>query len=162
MDLYEVLIGTGLAWPHKETVEAFSEQEAVDAVADKLGPCGFIFSYSDLEKFCNPGETVDDYVEAHNLVCCGNNGLYLELINIRKIEENKTEEKICKYKCKYCGVIIEFPENEFDCGGYSHPDGEELLWAHIQEEHDEIFEEIQDFETPFMIEDCYTEIKEEK
>lgn len=62
-----------------------------------------------------------------------------------------------KYCCNICGEIIGFPEDEFDCGGYSHPDGEELLWGHIQLEHEEIFKEVKDLETPFMIEECYTE-----
>ena len=67
-----------------------------------------------------------------------------------------------KYKCEYCGVIIEFPEDEFDCDGFYHPDGEEQLWGHIQEEHEEIFAEVQSLETPFMIEECYEEIKEKE
>lgn len=62
-----------------------------------------------------------------------------------------------KYKCKTCGQEIEFADDEFDCGGYYHPDGEELLWGHIQLEHEDKFEEVQDLETPFMIEECYEE-----
>ena len=62
-----------------------------------------------------------------------------------------------RYKCKACGQEFIFPDDERDCGGYSHPDGEELLWGHIQMEHEDIFEEVRDLETPFMIEECYEE-----
>lgn len=46
------------------------------------------------------------------------------------------------YKCKYCGEIFD----EFD---------EEAMWGHIQMEHEEIFKEVQDLETPYMLEECY-------
>lgn len=62
-----------------------------------------------------------------------------------------------KYKCKFCGHQIAFEDYEFNGGGYFHPDGEEQLWGHIQLDHEDIFEEVQDLETPFMIETCYTE-----
>lgn len=44
--------------------------------------------------------------------------------------------------CKYCGAIFE----EYD---------EEDLWGHIQMMHEDVFEEVEDLETPFMIEECY-------
>lgn len=62
-----------------------------------------------------------------------------------------------KYKCKTCGQVIEFPYGEFNGDGHYHPDGEEMLWGHIQLEHEDIFEEMRDLETPFMIEECYEE-----
>ena len=45
-------------------------------------------------------------------------------------------------QCKYCSASFE----EYD---------EEDLWGHIQMSHEEIFEEVQDWETPYMIEECY-------
>ena len=59
------------------------------------------------------------------------------------------------YKCKCCGELIEFAKEDFNCDGDYHPDGEELLWGHIQFDHEELFEEIQNWETPYMIEECY-------
>ena len=56
------------------------------------------------------------------------------------------------YECKHCGKLIEFEEDEFDCGGRYHPDGEEMLWAHLQFDHEEIFVDAQNLETPYMIE----------
>ena len=57
------------------------------------------------------------------------------------------------YKCKFCGEIF---------GPYTkvtfHQDGEEELWGHIQMNHDEVFEEIQNLATPDMIEICYGEV----
>ena len=62
-----------------------------------------------------------------------------------------------RYKCKTCGYEIVFAREEFNGDGRYHPDGEELLWGHIQLEHKDKFEEVQDWETPFMIEECYEE-----
>lgn len=53
-----------------------------------------------------------------------------------------------KYECKICGGII--------CG--DDYDIEENLWAHIQMEHEDVFDEIQTWETPFMIEEYYEEV----
>ena len=60
-------------------------------------------------------------------------------------------EKILMYKCKICDEIISFNENEFDSLG------EEELWEHIQINHKDKFEEVQNLETPYMIEECYGE-----
>lgn len=62
-----------------------------------------------------------------------------------------------KFICKTCGCVIEFPAEDFDCGGDFHPDGEELLWGHIQLDHPDVYEDVRDWETPFMIEECYDE-----
>lgn len=63
-----------------------------------------------------------------------------------------------RYKCKTCGYEIEFAREEFNGDGHYHPDGEEMLWGHIQMQHEDKFEEVQDWETPFMIEECYEEV----
>lgn len=60
-------------------------------------------------------------------------------------------EKTLMYKCKICDEIISFNENEFDSLG------EEELWGHIQMNHKDKFEEVQNLETPDMIEECYEE-----
>ena len=64
-----------------------------------------------------------------------------------------------KYKCTACGCEIEFAADEFNGDGRYHPDGEEMLWGHIQLDHEDIFEEVQDLETPDMIEECYEEVR---
>ena len=64
------------------------------------------------------------------------------------------------YQCKHCGELLEFDDEDFDCGGSYHPDGEEMLWGHLQFEHSDIFERDVDLETPFMIEEDYI-LKEE-
>lgn len=50
-----------------------------------------------------------------------------------------------KFKCKYCG---------FGCWDVDN-DVEEELWGHIQMCHEDKFEEVQNWETPDMIEECY-------
>lgn len=64
------------------------------------------------------------------------------------------------YKCIHCGECIEFDKEDFDCGGSYHPDGEEMLWGHLQFEHPDIFEDDCVLETPHMIEFNY-ELEEE-
>lgn len=55
------------------------------------------------------------------------------------------------YRCKICGRKIGFYDIDFDyCG-------EEELWEHIQMYHEDKFEEVQNWETPDMIEECYEE-----
>ena len=54
------------------------------------------------------------------------------------------------YKCKLCGVVFNsYTTEEFE------EYGEEELWGHIQMNHEEAFEECQDWETPTMIEEYY-------
>ena len=57
------------------------------------------------------------------------------------------EQPFTRFKCKYCG---------FSCWDVDN-DIEEELWGHIQMEHEDKFEEVQDWETPYMIEECYEE-----
>ena len=61
-----------------------------------------------------------------------------------------------EYVCNICGAVIEFDEDEFDLGGSSHPDGEEMLWGHIQMWHEDVYDNVQNLETPFMIEERYS------
>lgn len=56
------------------------------------------------------------------------------------------------FKCVHCGELITFPVENLNCGGSYHPDGEELLWGHLQFSHPDIFESEQTLETPEMIE----------
>jgi hypothetical protein len=48
-----------------------------------------------------------------------------------------------RFRCKHCG---------FGCW-----DVEEELWGHVQMHHEDKFKEVQNWETPFMIEECYEE-----
>ena len=50
------------------------------------------------------------------------------------------------YKCILCNHELEHPD--FD-------EVEEELWGHIQMDHEDLFEEIQDLETPDMIANFY-------
>ena len=54
------------------------------------------------------------------------------------------------YKCKLCGATFEnYTNEEFE------EYGEEELWGHIQMQHEDIFEECQDLDTPTMLEEYY-------
>ena len=54
------------------------------------------------------------------------------------------------YTCTLCGYT-RYCENYNDFDEY----GEEELWGHIQRCHEEEFEECQDWETPWMLEEYY-------
>ena len=54
------------------------------------------------------------------------------------------------WKCKFCGC--EIPNEDF-----AYFD-EENLWGHIQVEHEDVFEDVRDLDTPFMLEECYEEV----
>ena len=87
--LYAVTLGTGLAWTKQVLVYACHETEAVDLVADYVEEQELFGLYSDhyeLADLCETGQTVDEYAEANNLVCCGNHGIYLQVINIEEVE----------------------------------------------------------------------------
>lgn len=86
--LYKVTLGTGTAWTESYEVYAYHEQEAVDLVADFCEENdyeGLFSDHYDLADLCEVGETVDEYAEAHGLTCCGNHGIYLDIINIEEV-----------------------------------------------------------------------------
>ena len=53
---------------------------------------------------------------------------------------------VVTFVCKFCGLKIDRVEDE---------DIDELLWGHIQMRHEDVFDEVQDWEMPYMIEECY-------
>ena len=76
------------------------------------------------------------------------------------IEQQLSELTRRCFICRKCGAEFEFDADDFDCGGEFHPDGEEVLWDHLQLSHPDLFEEVRDFETPDMIEECYEEVED--
>ena len=90
-NLYKVLIGTGTAWLQEFQVYAYNEQEAVDLVADYCEEHeleGLYTDYYTIADECEVDETVDDLIEAHNLTCCGNHSIYLEVAGLEEICQN--------------------------------------------------------------------------
>lgn len=89
--LYKVSIGTGLAWTKEFKVYAYHEQEAVDLVADYIEEQELSGLYSDhyeLADLCEVGETADEYAEANNLTCCGNHGIYIQLLGLEELKND--------------------------------------------------------------------------
>ena len=88
--LYAVTLGTRTAWTQTFEVYAYNECEAVDLVADYCeeneleGLYGDFYEVADL---CDVGETVDEYADANNLTCCGNHGIYIQILGIEEITE---------------------------------------------------------------------------
>lgn len=86
--LYRVYLCTGTAWLKVFEVYAYNENEAVDLVADYVEEQNFedlYFDYYELYDLCE-GETVGEYAQAHNLICCGNHGIYLEVAGLEEIK----------------------------------------------------------------------------
>ena len=87
--LYAVTLGTGLAWTQTFEVYAYHEQEAVDLVADYCEEHeleGLYSNYYELADLCEVGQTVDEYAEANGLTCCGNHGIYMQILGIKEVE----------------------------------------------------------------------------
>ena len=85
---YSVFVGTGVMWSKEFKVYAYNETEAVDLVADYceehlLGLCADHYELADL---CNAGQTVDEYAYANNLTCCGNHGVYMDIVGVEEIQ----------------------------------------------------------------------------
>lgn len=86
--MYQVSIGTGLVFLAIFIVNADSEQDAVDKVADFIEDNelnGLFYSNERIIELSNEDETIEEYVEAHNLVSCGNHGVYIDLQHIEEI-----------------------------------------------------------------------------
>ena len=87
-NLYAVTLGTGTAWTQTYEVYAYNECEAVDLVADYCeeneleGLYGDFYEVADL---CDVGETVDEYADANGLTCCGNHGIYMQILGIEEV-----------------------------------------------------------------------------
>ena len=56
------------------------------------------------------------------------------------------------WRCNICGEAFDIDEDFFD-------DTEEILWGHIQLAHEAVFEDVQNLETPYMLEICYDELE---
>lgn len=87
-NLYRVFVGTGTIWLKEFHVYAYNEQEAVDLVADYCDEHeleGLYADYYEIFDLCDVGQTVEEYAEAHNLTCCGNHGIYLEIAGIELV-----------------------------------------------------------------------------
>jgi hypothetical protein len=88
--LYKVTLGTGLAWTQSYEVYAYNESDAVDLVADYCEEHEFHGLYSgfyDLYDECDVGQSVDEYAEANGLTCCGNSGIYMQILGITEVQE---------------------------------------------------------------------------
>ena len=90
--IYMVSVGTGLVWANLFKVAAYHETEAADLVADYLEEheySGLYYDHNELETlaFCSEYKTAEAFAEAHNLTCCGNHGIYIELLNIKEVVE---------------------------------------------------------------------------
>lgn len=90
--LYKIGLWTGLAWIAEYGVYAYNEQEACDILADYVeeNEKGMFYEYAYLFEHSDY-TSVDEYAEAHNLTCCGNHGIYLEIANIEEVIQNERQ-----------------------------------------------------------------------
>lgn len=111
---YAVFVGTGTACLQEFRVYAYSDTEAVDIVADfceKYELSGLYADHYEIADLCDAGETVDEYAEAHNLTCCGNHGVYMNIVNI--VEKTCMNEPVIAVSKSAHGtvdvVVYDFP-----------------------------------------------------
>ena len=79
--LYEVKLGTGTAWVQTYEVYAYHEQEAIDIVAD------FCEQHQFKGFYYTSDEITNEYAEANGLICCGNHGIYMQVIDIQEAQK---------------------------------------------------------------------------
>ena len=105
MALFRVYVNTGFVHPYTKIVEAFSEQEAFDTVADYLEEkeSAFVMTYDEILKEREVGQSAEGYIAAHNLVCCGNHGVYLVPGGITKLPFTDYGEDAYKAACEIKG-----------------------------------------------------------
>lgn len=84
---YRIFIATGTLWLQEFHVYAYDPSRAVDLVADYCQEHlpGLCADYYEIFDLCDVGETVDEYAEAHNLTCCGNHGVYIDLVKVEEL-----------------------------------------------------------------------------
>lgn len=102
------------------------------AIDDSLEPAGRRSFISSLRVRMRP-KLDDDFV---NRVC----EHIVPVVHVVEQEPEPEFEKVCK--CKACGTEIDIED-------------EEGLWGHLQMEHEEIFEECMDWDTPDVIDEYY-------
>ena len=56
------------------------------------------------------------------------------------------------WKCNLCGKL-------FYIGPDYEDDTDVFLWGHLQFDHEDVYEEEQDLESPYMIETYFTEVE---
>ena len=94
---YKIALGTGTAWAEEFIAYAYNEQEALDLVADHLETeelHGLYYEYGELNAIasCSEWKTAEAFAEAHNLTCCGNHGIYVELVSIAEITNDLLDD----------------------------------------------------------------------
>ena len=85
---YRIFIETCTMFLQEFHVYAYDETKALDLVADyceENGLEGLYADYYEVFDLCDIGETVEEYAEAHNLICCGNHGIYVGVAGIEEI-----------------------------------------------------------------------------
>ncbi len=123
-------------WHSPEDIEDLEEQKMVQ---DSCCEEHMMFRLSETYNMWEEWDSIyygDDEEEMYETVPVKNPKL--------STEEDQT---FTRFKCKYCDFAYWDVDN----------DVEEALWGHIQMHHEDKFEEVQNWETPDMIEECYKE-----
>ena len=143
-----------------DTKQVFAIEQDNEALQDVEVEQGFFVKFEDGTQYplevCTPNERGSGYwVNEHDFIN--------ECISpYASTEENCSEmddNPIIGYVCKYCGEAFECLEDE-DFDEWFDEFGEEMLWGHLQYNHEKVFDAIEEYETPFMLEECYDEIRE--
>jgi len=83
--LYAVTLGTGTAWTKQILVYAYHEEDAVYNAANYCEEHelrGLYSTHEEILALCDDGQSVDEYAEANGLTCCGNHGIYLQVLAV--------------------------------------------------------------------------------
>lgn len=128
----------------KKRVKANSEEEAFE-LAEEF--------FNGIHSFLGNGgddKLIGVYDDSESIEC---DDSYIDWQSAEETNDERYDtdtDDSCVFRCSICGAEFECESDE-DFDDYV----EQELWGHIQMNHEEEFEECQDWETPDMIEEYY-------
>lgn len=104
--IYRVIVGTGTTYDRTFYAYAYDEEDAIDVVADhceKNGLRGLFMVYGELFQL-SAKPTQEERAQIHNLTCCGQNGIFMEIREVCEVDHNLKElEKGVEYMYECTG-----------------------------------------------------------
>lgn len=122
-------------------VKANNKEEAMELAENHFGGLTTYGCNSEMIGVEGEGESINEY---------GDDPEWKEAYETDNDDYDTETDTGFSFTCKLCGESFYY-ENEYDFDDF----GEEEVWGHIQTNHEEEFEECQDWDTPDMIDEYF-------